>query len=207
MPVMIDLSGRRFGRLTVEARGDRVGDRRKIGWFCRCDCGQTHTVSGDNLRSGQVTSCGCRNLEVLRTAKTHGGATGGKSREYNIWKGMRKRCLNPAAAKFSRYGGRGISIDPRWADFAAFVHDMGPCPAGHTIERIDNDGNYEPGNCRWATNTEQSKNRSNTRMFTIGNVTMCLKDWARSRGLNYITLIGRLKRGMAIEEALSLVKH
>lgn len=152
------LEGRRFGRLVVVARGTNRG--RKVMWVCRCDCGQQSVAQTADLTAGKHRSCGCLQLDTVTFhGATHHG--GGKSPEYLSWGGMKQRCLNPRSAKYAYYGGRGITIYDRWRDsFEAFLADMGPRPGpGYSIDRLDPDGNYEPGNCRWATRAEQRANQ------------------------------------------------
>ncbi len=120
-----------------------------------------------------------------------------------LWGGMRQRCSNPKHHKFPIYGGRGIAVCERWNSFASFIADMGPRPTSkHQIDRIDNDGNYEPGNCRWATAAEQGRNRRSTRFYTHDGVTLCVTDWASRAGIHWRTLFDRLDRGLSIGEAL-----
>lgn len=152
------LVGKRFGRWTVIAAAD-VDGRQQSQWECRCDCGTVRVVPGDNLKAGRSTSCGCFRREVVgERFTTHGGT---ETSEYASWKAMKQRCLDPNRINFKNYGGRGITVCERWRDsFENFLADMGPKPTPeHSIDRWpDNDGNYEPTNCRWATDSEQQRN-------------------------------------------------
>jgi hypothetical protein len=197
---MRDLTGQTFGRLTaLEATPERRNGN--VGWACRCECGKVVVVASGNLRSGNTKSCGCLQGDTIAT---HGASRHGvRAREYRTWKAMFTRCYNPNARYFSRYGGRGIRICERWRDYADFLADMGPCPPGYTLERINNDGNYEPGNVRWATQAEQMRNTSRTRLLTHDGITLCLLDWATRRGLTFSTLHHRLDRGWPIDRALN----
>lgn len=194
--------GLKFGRWTILARGDLKGTNRY--WLCRCDCGTERLVFGGNLTRGAHQSCGCLKSETSRRVfTTHGLA---ESAEYGVWEGIKQRCLNPNRRKFCIYGGRGITICERWRhSFENFIADMGPRPSpNHSIERRDNDGNYEPDNCYWATATEQGQNRRTTLKITHGGAEYSLKALCRRLGLNYGTVYARLfKRGWPIERALS----
>ena len=150
-----DISGLRFGRLVaVKPVGfDKHGTKT---WLCECDCGTTPTIRGSHLRKGQQ-SCGCWQ------GATHGYARRARHPLYVVWKRMRQRCLDPNSKDFKYYGGRGISICKEWDSFPVFLTDVGTRPHGLTLDRVDNNGNYEPGNVRWATRAQQSQNRRTTK--------------------------------------------
>lgn len=168
MSRLIDVTGQRFGRLVAVKRVQTPNRSTKAHWLCICDCGGQTVTSGQNLRRGQTTSCGCAIGAANRARLTTHGSSTGRDRQghelYQTWVNMRRRCLSPSNHAFPRYGGRGISIAPEWDDFDRFVADVGPRPSlGHSLDRVDNDGNYEPGNVRWATAAEQANNRRTSR--------------------------------------------
>lgn len=187
-----DLSGRRFGNLTAIAHTHTANEY--AIWQCCCDCGAIVSVSSKYLVSLKTRSCGC--VKDRRASRP--------GREYSIWTDLRNRCNNPNNRRFERYGRRGIRVCERWNTFATFLSDMGPCPPGMSIERINNDGDYEPQNCRWATPREQSRNNSRNRLLTFRGQTKCLADWGISTGISSDAIYTRLKAGWTIEEALTV---
>lgn len=153
-----DLTGQVFGRLTVLEVAFRKSGKQY--WLCRCECGKELATRGTSLVLGIARSCGCLKIDMLASqAKTHGHSGQGPSPTYITWRGMKTRCNNPKHRRYSDYGGRGIKVCERWMDFNNFLADMGERPEGLTLDRIDPNGNYEPGNCRWATDSVQQTNK------------------------------------------------
>jgi hypothetical protein len=186
----LELAGKRFGRLTVIRRLPSKPGARNAFWQCRCDCGNLTTGAAGNLGKTKF-SCGCLSsengtiqLRINRLAKPnlHGMS---QSSEWQIWSKLKSRCKNPNGPKFHRYGGRGIKVCDRWLNsFEDFLSDMGPRPSKlHSIDRINNDGNYEPSNCRWATNLVQGRNSSRVRLVTIKGKKLCIAAWCETLGV------------------------
>lgn len=196
-----DISGHRFGLLTVIAPISKIPSG--VCWLCRCDCGNECLMSGHNFRWGKSKSCGCLRLaRVKETNSTHGMSN---TPTHKVWLSMRTRCENPNDKRFDRYGGRGITVCDRWQDFEAFLADMGERPSlAHSIDRIDNDGSYTPENCRWATSTQQVRNRSTTLLQEYNGITKPLADWADELGISYQTLFQRIhKLNWPIDRAMT----
>lgn len=191
-----DWVGRVFGRLQV-AGLERIKGAGTV-LVCQCVCGNVVRCKAHNLASGGTGSCGCLWKEQITT---HGMT---KTRAYVIWKAMKDRCYSPKRYHYHNYGGRGIKVCDRWRDsFENFIADMGEPPDGHTIDRIDNNGNYEPSNCRWATYETQLNNTRSNRMITAFGKTQSMTLWAREYGLPVTTLRNRLFRAkMNPEDAL-----
>jgi hypothetical protein len=208
-----NLAGQKFGRLSVIERDgtevDKAGKRSAL-WRCLCECGATAFVPTRRLASGNTKSCGCLASEAIRTnRKTHGASRSRGRRpatpEYGVWRSIRSRCLNQSSPAFPDYGGRGIVMCDRWReDYTAFLADMGTKPTPrHSIDRIDVNGNYEPGNCRWATSKEQMRNTRRTHFATFQGETLCLTDWAAKTGLTRECIKRRLHHGWPVELALT----
>ena len=198
-----DMAGQSVGRLLVIARAPSMSNAAR--WLCRCSCGREIIATGGLLRSGVKQSCGCIGIEKSRARATHGHTRNSvMSRTYQSWRAMIARCTKPNAAHFDDYGGRGIRVCERWFSFADFLADMGERPAGTSIERRDNDGNYEPGNCDWATATEQARNRRNSRLnvVAVAIIRHAARRGARTRDLAWAfdvhsTLVSHVLAGRA----------
>lgn len=202
------MSGMVFGRLTVISQVENKG--KDVSWLCRCQCGSSIDVRGHALRTGNTSSCGCLHKEQLITrnkkAQSKGRTTHGMSqtRTFRIWADMRKRCENPRSTHYHNYGGRGITVCERWGRFEHFLEDMREAPEDRTLDRIDVNGNYEPGNCRWATIAQQARNKRTNRIISFNGRAMCLADWAQSLNMSICTLHTRLADGWTVEQALTI---
>jgi hypothetical protein len=201
MASLVNLTGRRFGRWTVISRAGTVCKQAR--WNCLCDCGSTSVVYGGNLRNGASTSCGCYFSEALIARQTIHGKSGTPT--FNSWASMWDRCTNENANQFKDYGGRGIKVCERWKSFVNFLADMGEKPDALTLDRYpNNNGNYEPGNCRWATRSQQNRNRRDNAISEIDAER--IRDLHRHGYRNvdighYLNVrpltVGRVARGMA----------
>jgi hypothetical protein len=187
MPAWLDKTGSRYGMLVANKY---VGSGM---WECTCDCGDTAVIKSYNLHSGNTKSCGCRKRAVLGESTTKHGLH--KHPLYSTWKGMRNRCNNPNTPRYKDYGGRGIRICERWDKFENFLADMGERPEGCSLDRIDNDGNYEPSNCRWATQSEQNRNYR----IAVKVDGKPIAQVAEETGISYSAMYHRHKRNHKIE--------
>lgn len=197
-PYAENIVGQHFNRLVVLRR---VGYK----WLCECKCGGEIAVATTNLKTGAVKSCGCWRREKIGAFNRTHGLTG--TTEYIRWRSMIERCTNPAHKNFCDYGGRGIKICGRWMKFENFITDMGKCPAGLTLERIDNDRGYEPSNCRWATRQAQAANRRSNRIFTLASgETISFTALRRRLGLTPMALQYHIDRLGDIDAAILFLK-
>lgn len=205
MPNAIDLTGMRFGRLTVLSQAESSYDKsgRPVRrWLCKCDCGNTIVTTRQNLRKGDTKSCGClKSDETKRRLTTHGES---KSVLYKRWKAMRKRCQNKNSSDYPHYGGRGIRVCEEWQDYTVF--EKWALTHGYSnelsIDRVDVNGNYEPANCRFVSMKEQCNNRSNNISVTYAGEQYTLSKLAEAKGIQYSTLYERVKRGMSVDDAI-----
>ena len=200
MATIQNIKGKRFGKLVVKT----LEGRNKWGaitWKCRCDCGSEPVVAGCAMKSGHVKSCGCLHKESVSKASTKHGFS--RTPIYLCWGGMIQRCTNPNALSYKRYGGRGITVCKRWLKFENFLADMGERPKGYSLDRIDNNGNYHPNNCRWATREQQANNTSSVVLLEFDGKVQSIARWAREYGLPEITLRHRIQVwGWSISRAL-----
>lgn len=198
MPEIINLVGQRFGRLLVKSRAPYQKYKGPL-WRCLCDCGSEIITTTGNLKFGRARSCGCLQKEVTSKRSTKHGEHG--SRLYTIRKGMLSRCFNPKAPNYKDYGERGIGVCKEWRESYEAFRDWAISNGyadGLTLDRIDNQGNYEPSNCRWITQAEQNRNKR-TNVKYKGK---CIAEWIRDLGLKKTAIDARLKRGWSIEKAL-----
>ncbi len=211
----IKIKGKRFGRL-IAIRETSVVKRKYFAWLFLCDCGKKKKLFPHDVIQGITKSCGCLARDLSRKRnKTHGMSN---TPTWVSWRGMRKRCLEKGYHAYPRYGGRGIKICDRWNSFENFLADMGERPPGTTLDRIDVNGNYEPGNCRWADWVTQAKNRrkrnvyservnKNSVLFTLNNESKTVAHWSRKTGIAYHRIWARIKHGWPHDMVLSPENH
>jgi len=186
-----ELAGQKFGRLLV-LYDTSERKHREVVWHCYCDCGNEVNVTTYQLTSGHTKSCGCYQKERVAEANTTHGMTDHPT--HYVWVAMLQRCENPSDKAYKNYGGRGITVCAEWHNAEKFINWAlaSGWEKGLSIDRIDNDGNYEPSNCRWATRKEQQRNRRNNRLIVFNGKTQCLADWAEEVGMDFATLWHRL---------------
>lgn len=204
----LDILGKRFGRL-VTKRVDRTNGKHTY-WMCVCDCGTEKSIRRCGLVSGMVMSCGCLHSESARiqglSNATHGESrVGSRTPEYRTWASMKERCYDPKQVGFHAYGGRGIKVCDRWYhSFDSFLADMGRKPSSaHSIERRDNNGDYEPSNCYWATLIEQANNKRSNRVIIYNGKSRTVAQWGRELGIPGSVIRSRIYSGWAAEKALT----
>lgn len=202
MSKRIDIVGHKYNLLTVLWLNST--DKHGRGYYlCKCQCGNTVIVSSDNLRRNHTKSCGCHKINVSKTKNlTHGQSSGeNKTIEYKTWLGMKNRCYNQREKSYKYYGGRGIKVCDRWLNsFENFLEDMGKRPHGKfSIDRIDVNGNYEPSNCRWATDYQQRRNKTNNNVIEYNGSKIIIEDLAACLKTTTKVIYDRQKRGVPID--------
>ena len=209
-----DLTGKKFGRLTVLSRSNNNTNDKKPKWICCCDCGNLTEVAGNSLISGRTKSCGCLKAETSHIIlKTHGGSTkNNKEKLYTIWSDIKQRCYNKNSPAYPYYGGRGITMDNIWySSYSAFREwalNNGYDPTARrpdcTIDRIDVNGNYCPENCRWVSMKIQGNNTRKNRVLSLGDETHTVSEWSDILHINSKTIMARLNLGWSVEDALTI---
>lgn len=202
-----ELPEKKMGRLTVLWEVERPSNM-KSGRFveCQCDCGIRKIYNLYNIINGKTQSCGCFQKEMVseRSIKLIDGVNSKDHELYGVYHAMKARCENVKDKRYHRYGGRGIKVCERWRNsFELFVEDMGPRPDGYSIERSNNDGNYDPENCKWATMKEQGKNNSRNRYFEINGQIKTLSEWCAVYKIDHAVVIYRIKNGWDVEQAFT----
>lgn len=202
---LVDLTGQRFGRLTVLSRAENVG--KQTAWLCRCDCGNEKIVLSCNLKTGNTLSCGCRWADIVpkinKEVNTRHGDS--NSKLHKTWVNMRYRCYNPNCKSYGNYGGRGITICEEWETYENFRDwSLANGFAEHlSIDRIDVDGNYEPSNCRWVSDKTQQNNKRTNRNLSYNGETHTLSEWAEITGIHWTTLKARIDLGWSTKDILT----
>lgn len=192
-----NLAGRQFGRLTAIAIDPAKRNSGKVYWACRCFCGGRTSASANNLKTGKVRSCGC----VRPGNRTHGKSW---MPEHKVWKSMRRRCASVRDKHWKDYGGRGIKVCARWGSFENFLEDMGRRPTPkHSLDRVDNNGDYEPTNCRWSTIDEQAANKRNSCRVEYRGRMLTYAELGRISGIDQRLIRNRHERyGWSVESAV-----
>lgn len=207
---LIDITGKRFGDLiAIRPIKDKTEINKK--WECICECGKTKRIRGGYLRNGKITHCGCKNVDRVHGSFVHGHSRRlYKTKERRAWGNMISRCYNSKSINYGSYGGRGIKVCDEWRrSFVSFLNYVGLCPSKtHSLDRFpNNDGNYEPGNVRWATREEQMNNTSRNAFITHLGETMTKADWAKRIGIPYSCICGRFNLGWSMERIVKTPKN
>lgn len=199
------LIGSKFVRLTVISQAGTDKHHNRL-FECLCDCGKTKVVNGNDLKTGNTKSCGCFKLDQKKQQLTKHGMT--ETPEYFAWQAMKNRCYREKDEHFHRYGGRGITVCERWIEcFENFISDMGFRPSGkHSLDRKNNDGNYEPDNCKWSTKKEQCNNRASNNRINLNGVLKTVAEWSEELGIKPSTILYRINHGWTPERALTNAK-
>lgn len=200
----IDLTGKVYGKLIVVGRVHNKG--KYPAWLCKCECGNEHIVLGTSLQQGNVTSCGCYHREIASITNIKHQKS--KDKIYKEWSGIKTRCFNEKFYKYKDYGGRGITMCDRWRDsFEAFYEDVSKLPhfgeKGYSINRKNNDGNYEPDNVEWADKITQANNKRNNHLITYNGKTQTLAQWSKETGILSSVIIKRFNLGWDVDEILT----
>lgn len=196
-PKFINITGKKFGRLTVIEFAGR--QKTQLVWKCRCECGRECRKFGTQLKHRDRRDCGCERERAGEFKKAY-------PQEYRHWRSMRNRCLNKNSDGWPRYGGAGVTICSEWDSFPKFIADMGPMPSDrHQIDRISSGGNYCARNCRWATAKEQCNNRRSNKLLTIDGVTKTMQQWCDGANISKGIVSKRIKRGWAAKDAVYTV--
>lgn len=209
MGIFIDLTGKQFGRLTVLNRVEN-NKSRNSRWLCQCNCGNKRVVLGHNLRWGTSMSCGCliREITIKRSTKHGHYINKHRTPTYQSWCCMIQRCTNPNNKYYNDYGGRGITVCRKWMQFERFLEDMGERPTlNRSLDRIDNHGDYNLENCRWATRSQQQRNKRTNCLITYDSKTQCLSAWSKDTGLSRQTIRYRLNHNWSVKDTLITPIH
>jgi hypothetical protein len=207
--IFTNLSGQKFGRLTVLKLDESIVNKKHKRYVCKCDCGNTKSITAEHLKDGHIKSCGCFKLEkcLSNIPNTYWQKKHGMSMHklFDIYSGMKQRCYNKNNHAYKNYGGRGIKVCDEWVNNSKMFFEWA-LSSGYSnslsIDRIDNDGNYEPSNCRWSSHKFQTRNRRITWNATIDSVTKPIAEWCEIYGLNYGTFNSRYRKGESVEQAL-----
>lgn len=198
-----NIIGIRYCRLVIQEEVQRKTGGRQV--IARCDCGVVKQFYLSALAGSRTKSCGCLNIEARANRVIHSNTVGHKfSGAYGSWAAMKQRCLDPCAINYATYGGAGITIASAWLTFENFLSDMGPRPATSSLDRIDPAGNYEPSNCRWATDRQQQNNRTNNRTLVWAGVELTIAEWSRKTGIEGSLIRKRIDAlNWTVEKALT----